>query len=52
MIILNDDIIDLIINFLDYRCSVCQKKFVISDNSFYYANNKKLYCSNICFNHI
>lgn len=51
-LIFNEDIIELIISYLNYRCSVCQKKFRINDFNFYFGNNKKLYCSNICYNHI
>ncbi len=49
---INDDIIDNIIHFLNYKCTICQKKFLINDYNFFFASNKKLYCSKDCYEFI
>ena len=48
-----EDIIKIILEFTNIKCSVCQKKFSIKDKKFYLDKfSKKYYCSNKCYNFI
>lgn len=47
-IILNDDVINIINDFIKIKCHVCKKAYKIERN-FYKKQKKFYYCSKICY---
>lgn len=47
-IILNDDVINIINDFIKIKCHVCKKCYKIEGN-FYKKQNKFYYCSRECY---
>ena len=47
-IILNDDVINIINDFIKIKCHVCKKRYKIERN-FYKKQKKFYYCSKICY---